>query len=70
LDGIAEVLARSAIGIVSRMALKGTSTGDVAVKIPIIQLILLDGDRLTHFEAFDEDQRALALARVQELNQA
>jgi hypothetical protein len=67
---LAEVLARSAIGIVGRMALKGTSTDGVAIEIPYVLLILLDGDRVTRFEAFDEDQRDLALSRFQELSQA
>jgi DNA-binding SARP family transcriptional activator len=64
------VLARSAIGIVSRMVVKGTSTGGAGIEIPFVFLILLDGDRFSHFEAFDEDQRDLALARFQELGQA
>jgi hypothetical protein len=35
-----------------------------------VLLILLDGDRVTRFEAFDEDQRDLALAQFQELSPA
>ena len=65
---LAEVLARSAIGIVGRMALKGTSTDGVAIEIPFVVLILLHGERVTRLEAFDEDQRDVALARLQELN--
>jgi hypothetical protein len=65
---LAEVLARSAIGIVGRMALKGTSTDDLAIEIPLVVLILLHGERVTRLEAFDEDQRELALARLQEFN--
>jgi hypothetical protein len=61
------VLACSATGIVGHMALKGTSTDGASIEIPYILLILLDGDRLTRFEAFDEDQRDLALARFEEL---
>jgi len=65
---LAEVLARSATGIVGRMALKGTSTDGVAIEIPYVLLILLDGDRVTRFEAFDEDQRDLAQARFEALS--
>jgi hypothetical protein len=61
---------RSAIGIVSRMVVKGTSTGGAGIEIPFVFLILLDGDRFTRFEAFDENQRDLALARFQEFGQA
>ena len=65
---LAEVLARSAIGIVGRMALKATSTDGAAIEIPFIVLILLDGERVTRLEAFDEDQRDMALGRLQEFN--
>jgi ketosteroid isomerase-like protein len=64
----AEVLARCAIGIVGRMTLKGTSTEGSAIEIPYVLLILFDGGRVTRFEAFDEDQRDLAMARFDELN--
>jgi hypothetical protein len=67
---LAEILACSAIGIVGRMAMKGTSTDGGAIDIPYVVLILLDGARVTRFEAFDPDQRDLALARFQELHQA
>ncbi len=65
---LAEVLARCAIGIVGRMALKGTSTDGAAIEIPFVVLLLLDGERVTRLEAFDEDQRDMALARLQELS--
>ena len=65
---LAEVLARSAIGIVGRMTLKGTSTDGVAIEIPFVVLILLHGERVTRLEAFEEDQRDVALARLQEFN--
>jgi DNA-binding SARP family transcriptional activator len=65
---LAEVLARSAIGIVGRMAVKGTSTDGAAIEIPFVVLMLLHGERVTRLEAFDEDQRELALARLQEFN--
>jgi hypothetical protein len=65
---LAEVLARSAIGIVGRMALKGTSTDGASIEIPFVVLTLLHGERVTRLEAFDEDQRDLALVRLQEFN--
>ena len=65
---MAEVLARSAIGIVERLALKGTSTDGVAVEISFVVLILLHGERVTRLEAFEEDQRDVALARLHEFN--
>jgi hypothetical protein len=65
---LAEVLARSAIGIVGRMALKGTSTDVAAIEIPFVVLMLLHGERVTRLEAFEEDQRDVALARLQEFS--
>ena len=65
---LAEVLARSAIGIVGRMGLKGTSTDSAAIEIPFVVLMLLHGERVTRLEAFEEDQRDMALARLQEFN--
>jgi hypothetical protein len=64
----AEVLTCSAVGMVGRMALKGTSIDGVAIEIPYVLLILLDGDRVTRFEAFDETDIDAALARFEELN--
>jgi hypothetical protein len=64
----AEVLTGSAVGILGRMALKGTSTDGVAIEIPYVLLILLEGDRVTRFEAFDETDIDAALARFDELN--
>jgi len=65
---LAEVLARSAIGIVGRMTPKGTSADGAAIENPFVVLILLDGERVTRLEVFDEEQRDMALARLQELN--
>jgi ketosteroid isomerase-like protein len=65
---MAEVLARSAIGIVERLALKGTSTDGVAVEIAFVVLILLHGERVTRLEVFEEDERDAALSRLQEFN--
>src|SRR6202044_977593 len=63
---LAEILARSAVGIVGRMELKGTSTDGAAIEIPFVVLILLHGERVTRLEAFEEDQRDVALARLEE----
>ncbi|MFZ1162232.1 nuclear transport factor 2 family protein, partial [Mycobacterium sp.] len=65
---LAEVLARSAIGIVGRMTPKGTPTDGAAIENPFVVLIVLDGERATRLEVFDEDQRDMALARLEELN--
>jgi len=65
----AEVLMHSALGLLGHTVMKGTSTDGVAVEIPVLILMLLDGDRITRIEAFDPDQRDLALARFEELNQ-
>jgi hypothetical protein len=67
---IAEIITYSAKGFVGYMVLKGTSTDGAAIEIPLIQLAILEGDHITHVEAFDPDQRGLALARFEELNQA
>jgi hypothetical protein len=64
----ADVLAHSATGLVAYMVLKGTSTDGVAIEIPHIHLVLLDGDRVTHFETFDPEQRDQALARFEAVN--
>ncbi|WP_442387489.1 BTAD domain-containing putative transcriptional regulator [Mycobacterium sp.] len=66
----AEVLTQSAMGVVSHVVLRGTSTDGVAIEIPLVMLILLDGGRVTRFEAFDADQRDSALARFEELNRS
>ena len=67
---LAEVLTHSARGLVTHVVLRGTSTDGVAIEIPLIGLVLFDGDRVDHIEAFDADQRDLALARFEELNGA
>jgi hypothetical protein len=63
----AEILTQSAMGLVNHVVLRGTSTDGVAIEIPYVVLILLDGDRVTRFETFDANQRDLALARFEEL---
>ena len=65
---LAEVLARSAIGIVGRMVMKGTSTDGATIEMAFVVLILLHGEHVTRLEAFEEGQRDAALARLQELN--
>ncbi|MGA8545923.1 MAG: BTAD domain-containing putative transcriptional regulator [Mycobacterium sp.] len=63
----AEILTHSAFGLVTHMVEKGTSTEGVAIELPFVILILFDGDRVTRVEAFDLDQRNLALARFEEI---
>jgi hypothetical protein len=65
---LTEIPAHSASGLVARMVLKGTSTGGVEFELPIVAITLLDGERITHLENFDLEQRDLALARFAELN--
>ena len=65
---LAEILTQSATGLVDYEVLRGTSTDGVVIEIPVVVLILLDGDRVTRLEAFDPAQRDLALARFEELN--
>ena len=67
---LAEVLTHSAMGLVNHMVLRGTSTDGVAIEIPLITLVLLDGDRVDHIETFEISDRDLALARFEDLNAA
>ncbi|GAB1813763.1 hypothetical protein MUNTM_28020 [Mycobacterium sp. MUNTM1] len=62
-----ESLALSARGAVGHAVIKGTTVDGAAIEIPLIQLVLVEGDRITHIEDFDPDQRDLALARFEEL---
>jgi hypothetical protein len=64
----AEVLTQSAMGVVNHVVLRGTSTDGAAIEIPLVALILLDGDSVTRVETFDADQRNSALARFEELS--
>jgi hypothetical protein len=66
----ADVLAHSAMGVVTHVVVRGTSTDGATIEIPLIQLALFEGDHVTHVEAFDPDQRRLALARFDELNRS
>ena len=65
---LAEILAHSATGVVAHSVLKGTSAEGFAIELPIIVLVLFDGEQVTHFENFDSDQRDLALARFDEID--
>jgi len=61
------ILRYSVSGAVGDLLAKGTSSDGADVEIPMLMLGLFDGDRLTHLETFDPDQRDLALARFDEL---
>ena len=65
---LAEILTLSAAGLVNSIVVKGTTTEGVAIELPAVTLLLFDGNRTVHMEAFDIDQRDLALARFEELN--
>lgn len=65
---VADILACSAIGILSYVVVKGTSTDDVAIEMPWITIMVFDGGRAIHAETFDADQRAAALARFDEIS--
>jgi len=65
-----EFLTHSARGVVIKAVVKGTSTEGGAVELPWVILYLFDGDRVTHTETFDADQRDSALARFEELNRS
>jgi hypothetical protein len=64
----AEVLTQSPIGVVHHVVVRGTSTDGVAIEIPLVALMLFDGDRVTRVETFDAAQRDQALARFEELS--
>ena len=64
-----EILGYSAVGLVASFVVRGTSAEGVAIEVPVVELALIDGDCVTHIEGFDPDQRDLALARFEELNQ-
>jgi hypothetical protein len=64
----AEIFMYSAIGLVSSVVVKGTTAEGAAIELPAVILIVLGGDRVTRMEAFDADQRDLALARFAEFN--
>jgi hypothetical protein len=65
-----EILTYSATGLVNSVVVKGTTAEGAAIELPAVTLILFDGFRVTRMEAFDSNQRDLALARFDELDQA
>jgi hypothetical protein len=66
----AEIFMYSAIGLVSSVVVKGTTAEGTAIELPAVILIVFDGAQVMRMEAFDADQRDLALARFAELNHA
>ncbi|OBG13160.1 regulator [Mycolicibacterium celeriflavum] len=67
---VAEILTHSAVGLVTNIAVKGTTPEGTAIELPAVIVILFDGPRVTRMEAFDVDHRASALARFEELSQS
>ena len=65
---LAQVLTHSANGLVSDLVVKGTTVEGAGIELPALTLVLFDGPRITRMEAFDSDQREMALARFDELN--
>ncbi|AGB23747.1 putative ATPase [Mycobacterium sp. JS623] len=65
-----EILRYSASGVVGDLVAKGTSLDGVEIEIPMVLLSFFEGNRLTHFELFDADQREQALARFTQLKGA
>jgi hypothetical protein len=63
-----EILSHSALGVVTYVVMKGTSTEGAPVELPLVGVVLFDGDRVSRVETFDPNQRHLALARFEELN--
>ncbi|BBY42410.1 hypothetical protein MCEL_07050 [Mycolicibacterium celeriflavum] len=66
----AEILSHSALGVVSYVVVKGTSTEGAPIELPLVIVVLFDGDEISRVETFDADQRGSALARFRELNAA
>lgn len=63
-----EILAHSAKGVVTDLVVKGRTPEGAVIEFPVITLILFDGTRVIHMEAFDVNQRGQALARFDELH--
>nr|WP_256364324.1 BTAD domain-containing putative transcriptional regulator [Mycobacterium sp. GA-1285] len=66
----ADILAHSALGVVTHVVVRGTSTNGLAIEVPFVLINLWRGDHVTHIEAFDLEDRDRALARFAELNAA
>ena len=67
---MADILALSASGLVILLIHRGKSADGFAIEVPVIALVLLSGERVTHVENFDPGDRAAAMARFEELNTA
>jgi len=67
---LAQVFTHSAIGLVSKVVVKGTTAEGTAIELPAVILVLFDGPRVTRMEAFDSDQLEMARARFNELNRS
>ena len=65
---MADIPAHSASGLVILMIHKGVSKDGFAIEVPVIALVLLSGDRVTHVENFDLGDRGAAMARFEELS--
>ncbi|MGV0606722.1 BTAD domain-containing putative transcriptional regulator [Mycolicibacterium sp. XJ1904] len=64
----AEVLDHSTLGVACHVVVKGTSSDGFAIEVPFVLINLWGGDRVTHIEAFDPEDRDWAVARFEELN--
>ncbi|ORB68363.1 BTAD domain-containing putative transcriptional regulator [Mycolicibacterium tusciae] len=64
-----EILTHSATGVVNSVVVKGTTAEGAVIELPAVILLLFDGPSVIRMEAFDPDQRNMALARFEELNQ-
>lgn len=66
----AEIIAHSAIGVLTQVVVRGTSTAGLAIEVPFLLINLWRGDHVTHIEAFDLEDRDHALERFEELNES
>jgi hypothetical protein len=66
----AQILTHSAFGVVTHTVAKGASADGVAIELPLVVLLLIDGDRIARIEDFDPAQRDLALARFEEIGRS
>jgi DNA-binding SARP family transcriptional activator len=67
---LTEILAHSAYGVVTYLVAKGMSAEGIAIELPLVTIIVIDGERITHVEDFDPAQRDLALARFEEIGRS
>ena len=65
-----EILTHSATGVVNSVVVKGTTTEGAAIELPAVILLLFDGLRVTRMEAFDINQRDLAVARFEDFGRS